>query len=140
MEKEAIDRLIESVETTGRLSRRGRCYLGLKPLEAGILLFLERQRQKGEEQVNPSRLGGRMGMHQSAVSGALSGLEKAGYLLRNHSDRDRRTVELSVTPEGVAKARELQARSHEELNGLAEFLGPEDCNHLVRLLERVCDY
>lgn len=140
MEKEYGGRLMETVETTVRLARRGRCHLGLKPLESGVLLFLDRRRRMGEEQVNPSVLSGHMAMHQSAVSGAVAGLEKAGYLLRRHSQKDRRAVELSLTGEGIRKAEHLREISRKDIDGLVEFLGPQDCAQLVRLLERVCDY
>ena len=140
MEKEYGGRLMEAVETALRLARRGRCRLGMKPLEIGVLLYLEGQRQAGEDQVSPSALSGHMGLHQSAVSGTVAGLEKAGYLRRRHSQKDRRTVELSLTPEGAAQAKLLQERSRRDIEGLVEFLGPEDCGQLVRLLERVCDY
>ena len=76
----------------------------------------------------------------SAVSQTLKSLEEKGLITRQRDKGDSRAVTVHLTKEGrafSARGREL----HEQMiDGVLTYLGPEDAEHLVRIVERLADF
>ena len=116
---------------------------GIRPGE--MLLLAELAGQERETKVpgrglTVSELGAIFGTSPSSVTQHVNPLEKAGYLIRRPDDKDRRVVRVCLTDAGRKKMRSTQKKMLEESCRLAEFLGPEDTAHLIRILYRVKAY
>ena len=76
----------------------------------------------------------------SAVSQTLKSLEEKGLITRQRDKGDSRAVTVHLTDDGrafSARGREL----HEQMiDGVLTYLGPEDAEHLVRIVERLVDF
>ena len=76
----------------------------------------------------------------SAVSQTLKSLEAKGLITRQRDKGDSRAVTVHLTEDGrafSARGREL----HEQMiDGVLTYLGPEDAEHLVRIVERLADF
>ncbi|MDO5792371.1 MAG: MarR family winged helix-turn-helix transcriptional regulator [Coriobacteriia bacterium] len=76
----------------------------------------------------------------SAVSQTLKSLEEKGLITRQRDKGDSRAVTVHLTEDGrafSARGREL----HEQMiDGVLTYLGPEDAEHLVRIVERLADF
>ena len=76
----------------------------------------------------------------SAVSQTLKSLEEKGLITRQRDKGDSRAVTVHLTEGGrafSARGREL----HEQMiDGVLTYLGPEDAEHLVRIVERLADF
>lgn len=84
--------------------------------------------------LTPSEIGERTGLTSGAVTALVDRLESRGYVLREKSEHDRRSVRVSITPEihqdlgrqygrcGKAVAEQFQQRSELEIQSAAEAL------------------
>ena len=116
---------------------------GIRPGE--MLMLAELAEQENEARVpgqglTVSELGAIFGTSPSSVTQHVNPLEKAGYLIRRPDEKDRRVVRVCLTDAGREKMRSTQKKMLEESCRLAAFLGPEDTDHLIRILYRVKAY
>lgn len=75
----------------------------------------------------------------SAVSQTLKSLEEKGLITRQRDKGDSRAVTVHLTENGhafSARGRELHEQMIDEV---LTYLGPEDAEHLVRIVERLVD-
>lgn len=76
----------------------------------------------------------------SAVSQTLKSLEEKGLITRQRDKGDSRAVTVHLTEDGrafSARGREL----HEQIiDKVLTYLGPEDAEHFVRIVERLADF
>ena len=76
----------------------------------------------------------------SAVSQTLKSLEEKGLITRQRDKGDSRAVTVHLTENGrafSARGRELHEQMIDEV---ITYLGPEDAEHLVRIVERLVDF
>lgn len=76
----------------------------------------------------------------SAVSQTLKSLEEKGLITRQRDKGDSRAVTVHLTEDGCAfsaRGRELHEQMIDEV---LTYLGPEDAEHLVRIVERLADF
>ena len=76
----------------------------------------------------------------SAVSQTLKSLEEKGLITRQRDKGDSRAVTVHLTEDGrafSARGRELHEQMIDEV---LTYLGPEDAEHLVRIVERLADF
>ena len=78
-----------------------------------------------------------MALPQSTMSHQLKRLEKDGYVLRNRSDIDNRTVVITLTPKGASVAETCNRLSDVIMTSVSEELSEEELALLTRLLQRV---
>lgn len=76
----------------------------------------------------------------AAVSQTIGRLEEVGYVERSMTKKDRRSVFVNITKEGKhALANDSNAKET-KMQGLLRYLGEEDSEEMLRLLERVLAY
>lgn len=76
----------------------------------------------------------------SAVSQTLKSLEEKGLITRQRDKGDSRAVTVHLTEDGrafSARGRELHEQMIDEV---LTYLGPEDAEHLVHIVERLVDF
>ena len=78
-----------------------------------------------------------MGIHPATMTGVLTRLEKAGWLVRRRDVGDRRSVQ--VEPSGFDRLTALYRDAHERLDMIAAELTPEAGDVILDYLGRVCD-
>lgn len=80
------------------------------------------------------------GISSASISEVLSKLECAGLVSKTRSDEDRRQLEITLTPAGVARAEELIERRREFEGQCLACLTPDEQEQLVSLLDRLAEH
>ena len=78
-------------------------------------------------------------MTMSAASKKISILEKKGLVKRGVSERDRRSIDITLTPEGKALCQEEWRKKQEWMMAIISGLGEEDSKDLFRLFNKMLD-
>ena len=97
-----------------------------------ILLLL---RETGT--VAQSDLTQNLGIQPGSASEVLKKLEKAGWITRTQNNADRRTADVALTPEGLARAEEAAARRGDCHTQMFACLSDEERRTLLSLLEKI---
>ena len=112
---------------------------GITPAEMYAIMAVSRLEGEGRK-VRPGDIAKCGQATPSAVSQTLKSLEEKGLITRQRDKGDSRAVTVHLTKEGrafSARGREL----HEQMiDGVLAYLGPEDAEHLVRIVERLADF
>lgn len=112
---------------------------GITPAEMYAIMVVSRLEGEGRK-VRPGDIAKCGQATPSAVSQTLKSLEEKGLITRQRDKGDSRAVTVHLTKEGrafSARGREL----HEQMiDGVLTYLGPEDAEHLVRIVERLADF
>jgi MarR family transcriptional regulator, organic hydroperoxide resistance regulator len=136
----ATDQFAAAWERFFRTTRRLRSRAGKQPLE-GLSLpqyhLLEALRDTDELTVGV--LAEAAGVAAPTATRMLDCLERDGHVSRRHSDEDRRSVLVSLTPSG----RVAVEAAHEQVSAwrrrIFESLEPEEREHAAALLTRLSD-
>ncbi|HYZ16023.1 MAG TPA: MarR family transcriptional regulator [Candidatus Acidoferrum sp.] len=154
MKKDQVDRLLDqagvprseagTIEVLGRLyrlmafieKRLAEAYrsAGLNRGEVDVLNALLRG---GDVPQNPGVVAASLMCSSGAMTNRLDRLERAGFLRRQHGTDDRRSVRLSITPEGRKAAQRANAAREAIAADLLPGLSSADRNALVGLLRRM---
>ena len=112
---------------------------GITPAEMYAIMAVSRLEGEGRK-VRPGDIAKCGQATPSAVSQTLKSLEEKGLITRQRDKGDSRAVTVHLTKDGRAfsvRGREL----HEQMiDGVLTYLGPEDAEHLVRIVERLADF
>ena len=79
----------------------------------------------------------RLGVQPGSASEVLNKLEQAGMILRTPSETDRRTMDIRLTPDGEAAAKEASAKRAERHEQMFAVLSAEEKADLIALLEKI---
>ncbi len=113
-------------------TRRVAAKTGLNESDLDVLDVLARYGAQ-----SPTSLARTMGIHPATMTGVLTRLEKAGWLVRRRDVGDRRSVQ--VEPSGFDRLTALYRDAHERLDMIAAELTPEAGDVILDYLGRVCD-
>lgn len=113
-------------------TRRVAAATGLKDSDLDVLDVLARHGAQ-----SPTTLARRMGIHPATMTGVLSRLEKADWVLRRRDVTDRRAVQ--VEPSGLDRLTEIYSGANERLDAIAADLDPEAARIVLDYVHRVCE-
>jgi DNA-binding MarR family transcriptional regulator len=80
-----------------------------------------------------------IGVSLATASELVERLVEAGHVERAVNPKDRRQVQLSLTPEAVALCQDVRATQREQLRAVAADIAPEDWAAFVRGLTAVAE-
>ena len=89
------------------------------------------------EGMTQKELTARLGVQPGSASEVLNKLEQAGMILRTPSETDHRTMDIRLTPDGEALAKEASAKRAERHEQMFAVLSDEEKDTLLALLEKV---
>lgn len=139
--KEKVQKSIELrnvMHMIGKLRQR-HCTIGeLKPAEKHFIFMLSNVYEG--KPAKPSELAKALGVTLSAVSHHINNLEKAGYIERIQDPKDRRIVRICLSEKGIELDRELKEKFFKGLCEMVTFLGEEDSDELIRILNKISSF
>jgi DNA-binding MarR family transcriptional regulator len=112
-------------------TRRVAAATGLNDSDLDVLDVLARNGAQ-----SPTSLARRLGIHPATMTGVLTRLEKAGWVVRRPDVSDRRSVQ--VEPSGFDRLTALYRDANERLDEIAAQLTPEAGELILEYLGRVC--
>ncbi len=87
--------------------------------------------------MSPTQLSAEVGHDMGALTRVVDDLERRGLVRRERSRRDRRAVEIAITPAGRRVAQSTKPVIVELLNELVEPFSGREVDTLIALLQRV---
>jgi DNA-binding MarR family transcriptional regulator len=123
-----------------RTTRRLRARAGREKMETLSLPqyhLLEALREN--EELTVGELAESAGVAAPTATRMLDFLARLGYILRRHSDADRRSVLVSLTPTGADVLETAHARVAEFRRRVFESLAPEEREHAAAVLRRLAE-
>jgi len=112
---------------------------GLSRAETGVLLSIERATRTGER-IRVSDLSNRMRVSSPTITRQLDSLEAQGFVTRTQSKNDKRAVDLALTEKGSEALRRHREMMESNMRELAELLGNDNSELLVKLLNTTSDF
>lgn len=97
-----------------------------------VLIHLAQQ-----EHVSATQLSAHLGHDMGALTRVVDELERRGFARRERSRRDRRAVEIAITPAGRREAQSAKRVVVELLNRLVEPFTDQEIDTLLALLQRL---
>lgn len=131
-------RLMQAFFQIHRQKLRSGQVQGLNPGEMRVLRSIKRLDQG--EGVMASQLVSLLRVTPPLITQTSTALVKHGLVSRNPDPRDRRAVRLRTTATGEELITKASQEYMAEFQGLADELGSQDCEELIRLLQRVYHY
>ena len=98
-----------------------------------VLIWLSAQ----NSQISATQLSAEMGHDMGALTRVVDELERRGLVRRERSRRDRRAVEIAITPAGRRQAQSAKRVIVELLNRLVEPFTDREVDKLIALLRRL---
>ncbi len=90
-----------------------------------------------EQHMSATQLSAHLGQDMGALTRVVDELERLGFARRERSRRDRRAVEIAITPAGRREAKNASRVVVELLNRLVEPFTDHEVNTLLALLQRL---
>ena len=111
--------------------------LGLTPLEFAVIAYLHRP--DGNEELDQSGLGERIGIDRNNVSLMVDALEQRGLVRRRVDPDDRRARQVSLTREGRGLFEKMTPITYANQMRILDVLEPGEREVLLDLLVRVIE-
>jgi DNA-binding MarR family transcriptional regulator len=105
---------------------------GLHPMHFGMLVIID-----SDGPVSQTELVRRTGVDASTMVARVDALEERGLVARQRSSEDRRSNEVTLTPEGKRVLEEVRARAVEVGDEVFGALTPAERKQLHALLEKL---
>ena len=136
--KELAFELQNAINQLRRSNGLKRDHSSLKGAERHILFLI--YKLKSAQPVTISEIANKLGVTLSAVTHQINTLEEQDLIKRlPHSD-DRRIVLVELTQKGMAQVLKLKKEFADRIQILAEFLGENDTQELVRLVKKMSEF
>lgn len=140
MARETAVKLInESMYTLMQFTRKSRGPIeGFRARDLHVLKFI--YLDKEEHRTTMSELAEHLNVTPAAASQIISSYEKNDWIKRVRSERDRRTVFVELTDKTKDILRKEWEEHQKHLKEFLDGLSDEDCESLVRIVDRIIDY
>jgi DNA-binding MarR family transcriptional regulator len=89
--------------------------------------------------ISPGDLGRRTGLHPATLTGILDRLERGGWIARERSPADRRSVQLRALPNRAAELYGLYAPMNSVMDGIFDGYQTEELEVIAGFLRRTAD-
>jgi len=139
-ERIILQKIMQAFLLFRRSSWHHRSIEGYKPSEIRTLLCIQKGIQHAPFEMKVSDISKLLQVTAPTVTQLIKGLEAEGLVERNTASTDRRAVGIKLTARGEM----ITQKAHEDfvtiLNGLVDYLGEEQSNQLVELLNSASTY
>lgn len=136
-----IKKFIDTFEDLSRIERHHQTVMGIKKSEARILLCVEfLHTDKNCKKVNISEISKNLSITPPSTTEFVKSLINKGYLEKNISQNDKRSIEITLTENGKKIVKDLQDYFNSLFYGIIERLGKEQSDILIELLTIVNNY
>jgi DNA-binding MarR family transcriptional regulator len=110
---------------------------GLVELKGNDLECLDQIGRHGP--ISPGDLGRRTGLHPATLTGILDRLERGGWIIRERSSADRRSVQLRAVPDRGRELFGLYAPMNAVMDGIFDEYTEEQLEVIADFLRRTAD-
>jgi DNA-binding MarR family transcriptional regulator len=130
----AVDRMAKLMKYLDRVTERTVSRFGLNTGEFRVLLKLV---QVPDQRLTAGALSEMLSLSTGAMTNRLDRLEEAGFALRERDPDDRRTVVVSLTPQGREVLDKAVGAQADEERHLLSALKPDELHRMNALLRKL---
>lgn len=138
--KEIVDEIIDLFASVKKVKWQSFEKFDLKPSEYTLIRTIYTNSKESDKFIKITELSNILDITPAAITHVINSLEDKELIERITTKDDRRVVYIKLTDAGINKYLELNKRSEENLLNLVEYLGNEDSNELIRILNKVIEY
>lgn len=131
-------RLIKSTRQFRKLDWNKESIENLKPSEIEVLFCIRRLGR--DENVTVSEISKLLRVTSPTVTQIINRLDTCGLVKRRINKEDRRSIKVSLTDDGEAITEQAAEKYASSINGLIEFLGDDQSEQLIKLMDKVFLY
>ena len=113
-----------------------KAFASLEDLLQGESLVMQYLAFHQSETLYPSDLSRELRLSRSRITGALNSLRQKGFVEMQHSEADRRRVQVRITSAGLALLMEKLGKMDHYFDQMIAGLGDEDSRRLIQLIRR----
>ena len=135
-----IKKFIDTFENLARIERHNQTVMGIKKSEARVLLAVEYLHNEQNCKVNISTISKSLSITPPSTTEFVKSLIKKGYLEKQASEKDKRSINITLTDEGKTIVKDLKKHFNSLFSGVIDRLGVEQSNLLLELLDKVNIY
>jgi DNA-binding MarR family transcriptional regulator len=111
-----------------------------RPSDIRLLFCIQRGQDSNESGLKISEISHLLRVRAPTVTQQVSGMEAQGLVERRTDENDKRVIRVRLTNAGEAVTETARKRTHAWFSGLVKYLGEEDSEHLVHLLDKVSEF
>jgi DNA-binding MarR family transcriptional regulator len=115
-------------------------FAGCKPGAVGVLFAIRERNKSGAREMKVSEISKLMHVTSPTITQFVKDLEANGLVERHIDPTDRRAVGIALTERGEKIAIRVESLFSATFHGLTKYLGDEQSNQLVELLEKANRY
>lgn len=128
--------LMDTLMQFNKLNMRNKPRFDLRPSELHTFFIIKFLSDKIEKGIKVTDVSKHLGITPPSASQQIKSLEDKGYIIRKHSEEDRRTVLVSLSKEGEKLFTKLKNDMLSRCRDLSEILGEKDSFKLIELLTK----
>jgi DNA-binding MarR family transcriptional regulator len=136
----AAGKLIDALMRFRTLQHHHKPVGGLRQSEFWLLATLKKAEYESAYGIRVSDLAERLDVATPTATQMVIRLEKAGYVKRQRSTQDKRTVLLVLTEKGSGYMENAHKQFVRRFEAAVKFLGKEDSEKLAELLNRMSEF
>ncbi|MFH1740382.1 MAG: MarR family transcriptional regulator [bacterium] len=137
IEPAAVEVFLVLLRLSRDLMAAGETHLARHGMSVGrftVLMLLNREPDIG---VSPSQLADRSGVTRATMTGLLDGLERDGFITREHDSDDRRGMTVRLTPASQEFFDRMLPDHFRRIEAVTANLSENEKKNLIRLLAKV---
>lgn len=104
-------------------------------MDAHLLLSIEESKGTSE----PTKLSEELLIPKQSITSMLDKLEKKGYILRTHSEKDRRKINISLTESGKKIVETIQAAFKMTEKEILNHLNKDEINNMLNTYKKMIE-
>lgn len=139
-QREAAKRLVDVSWKLSRTNWHQSPIMGLRSSEMWALYCIEKNTDSDSPGIKVSEISNFLNVTSPSVTQLVNSLEAQGLVERSVDTEDRRVVRVRLTEKGERILEKAASAFHTLFEGLVEYLGEENTNHLAELLSKVLTY
>jgi DNA-binding MarR family transcriptional regulator len=139
-DKDIARELMETFRRFRQVMRKPGHVGGMRAGEMAVMATVAFHQMDTGEGIRVSDIGKLMKIAPPTVTQFISGLEKAGWVIRRMDAQDRRSVQVFLTDEGERQHECFEAGMMTLFQALSDHLGPEDSGSLNRIMKKAFSF
>ncbi|WP_438496473.1 MarR family winged helix-turn-helix transcriptional regulator [Paenibacillus sp. IHBB 3054] len=138
---EHVDELLGAFQQFSKMNWQKLTMFGLKPSEIRLLITIRLRNTKADKQVlTVSEISKLLKVTSPTITQMVNSLLSQGFVVRTSDSQDRRISSIVLTEKGELLADKAVAKIREMFKGMVDYLGQEQSETLIELLNRVHAY
>lgn len=138
--QELADKLVFAFMQFKKMKFQPKDFDGITHGEIGVLFCMKKGFKDEKDGIKVSQLSKKMKVASPTITQQINSLESHGFVKRTMDLKDRRVIRIQITEKGEEVLKKAQDGLHNFVYGLVDYMGEDDSDKFINLLNKVFDY